>query len=46
MWKTAAHLMEVHKIAAFALAEHLTQVRLTPAHLQDSGFVCGSAEIK
>ncbi|MGW1801661.1 DUF6461 domain-containing protein [Streptomyces sp. NPDC001984] len=32
--------------AAFALAEHLSQVRLTPAHLQDSAFICGSAEIK
>ncbi|MFI1360949.1 DUF6461 domain-containing protein [Streptomyces sp. NPDC020898] len=31
--------------AAFALAEHLTQVRLTPTHLQDTAFVCGSAEI-
>ncbi|WP_330289861.1 DUF6461 domain-containing protein [Streptomyces sp. NBC_00576] len=32
--------------AAFALAEHLTQIRLMPAHLQDTVFVCGSAEIK
>jgi uncharacterized protein DUF6461 len=29
--------------AAFALAEQLTGVRLTPDHLQDADFVCGSA---
>ncbi|WP_405683624.1 DUF6461 domain-containing protein [Streptomyces sp. NBC_01387] len=32
--------------AAFALTEHLTHLRLTPTHLQDTAFICGSAEIK
>ncbi|MEU1519943.1 DUF6461 domain-containing protein [Streptomyces sp. NPDC005811] len=32
--------------AAFALAEHLTGVRITPELLQDTTFVCGSAEIR
>ncbi|WP_328493801.1 DUF6461 domain-containing protein [Streptomyces sp. NBC_00414] len=31
--------------AAFALAEHLTQVRLTPSRLADAAFSCGSAGI-
>lgn len=31
--------------AAFALAEHLTGVRVTPELLRDTAFVCGSAEI-
>ncbi|MFL1900234.1 DUF6461 domain-containing protein [Streptomyces tauricus] len=31
--------------AAFALAEHLTQVRLTPSHLAEATFVCGSVKI-
>ncbi|WP_329538014.1 DUF6461 domain-containing protein (plasmid) [Streptomyces sp. NBC_01450] len=29
--------------AAFALAEHLTGVRITPELLRDTTFVCGSA---
>lgn len=32
--------------AAFALAEHLTGVRITPGLLQDTTFICGSAEIR
>ncbi|MFE4628911.1 DUF6461 domain-containing protein [Streptomyces mirabilis] len=32
--------------AAFALAEHLTGGRITPDLLQDTTFVCGSAEIR
>ncbi|MER6239049.1 DUF6461 domain-containing protein [Streptomyces clavifer] len=32
--------------AAFALTEHLTGVRITPELLQNSPFVCGSAEIR
>ncbi|MFE3140568.1 DUF6461 domain-containing protein [Streptomyces scopuliridis] len=32
--------------AAFALAEHLTGVRLTPGLLQETTFICGSAEIR
>jgi hypothetical protein len=32
--------------AAFALAEHLTGVRITPELLRDTTFVCGSAEIR
>ncbi|MCX4437764.1 MULTISPECIES: DUF6461 domain-containing protein [Streptomyces] len=32
--------------AAFALAEHLTGGRITPELLQDTNFVCGSAEIR
>lgn len=32
--------------AAFALAEHLTGVRITPELLRDTAFVCGSAEIR
>ncbi|MGW3158549.1 DUF6461 domain-containing protein [Streptomyces sp. NPDC001089] len=31
--------------AAFALAEHLTGVRITPELLRDTAFVCGSVEI-
>lgn len=31
--------------AAFALAEHLTGVRITPELLRDTTFICGSAEI-
>ncbi|MFG2630776.1 DUF6461 domain-containing protein [Streptomyces sp. NPDC048473] len=31
--------------AALALAEHLTQVRLTPELLQNTTFSCGSSEI-
>lgn len=40
---TADHLAAE---AAFALAEHLTGVRITPELLQDTTFVCGSAEIR
>ncbi|MFD0308070.1 DUF6461 domain-containing protein [Streptomyces sp. NPDC127119] len=32
--------------AAFALAEHLTQVRLKPSHFDEATFICGSAEIE
>ncbi|WP_405535648.1 DUF6461 domain-containing protein [Streptomyces sp. NBC_00075] len=32
--------------AAFALAEHLTGVHITPEILRDTAFVCGSAEIR
>ncbi|WP_251017615.1 DUF6461 domain-containing protein [Streptomyces sp. ISL-1] len=31
--------------AAFALTEHLTGVHITPELLQDTAFICGSAEI-
>ncbi|MDX2543994.1 DUF6461 domain-containing protein [Streptomyces sp. WI04-05B] len=31
--------------AAFAFAEHLTGVRITPELLRDTTFICGSAEI-
>jgi hypothetical protein len=40
---TADHLAAE---AAFALAEHLTGVRITPELLKDTAFVCGSAEIR
>ncbi|MBV1938753.1 hypothetical protein KUF83_19620 [Streptomyces sp. BV286] len=40
---TAEHLATE---AAFALAEHLTGVRITPEILQDTTFACGSAEIR
>jgi Family of unknown function (DUF6461) len=33
-------------LAAFALAEHLTGVALTPELLQETMFTCGSAEIR
>ncbi|MFF0746660.1 DUF6461 domain-containing protein [Streptomyces sp. NPDC004111] len=32
--------------AAFALAEHLTGLRITPALLRDTTFICGTAEIR
>ncbi|MFD3776351.1 DUF6461 domain-containing protein [Streptomyces sp. NPDC058612] len=32
--------------AAFALAEHLTGIRITPALLQDTTFICGTAEFR
>uniref|UniRef100_A0AAU2VF74 DUF6461 domain-containing protein n=1 Tax=Streptomyces sp. NBC_00003 TaxID=2903608 RepID=A0AAU2VF74_9ACTN len=32
--------------AAFALAEHLTGVRITPGLIQDTTFICGSAQIR
>lgn len=32
--------------AAFALAEHLTSVRITPELLQETTFTCGSAKIR
>ncbi|MFD7282322.1 DUF6461 domain-containing protein [Streptomyces sp. NPDC059862] len=32
--------------AAFALAEHLTGVRITPELLQETTFTCGSAKIR
>ncbi|GGP87782.1 DUF6461 domain-containing protein [Streptomyces melanogenes] len=32
--------------AAFALAEHLSGVRITPELLQDTTFICGNAEIR
>ncbi|MGN9796364.1 DUF6461 domain-containing protein [Streptomyces sp. OZ13] len=31
--------------AAFALAEHLTGIRITPGLLQETTFVCGSTEV-
>ncbi|MFJ4874046.1 DUF6461 domain-containing protein [Streptomyces sp. NPDC088745] len=31
--------------AAFALAEHLTGLRVTPTLLRDTSFVCGTAEV-
>ena len=40
---TAEHLAAE---AAFALAEHLTCVRITPELLQDTTFVCGSVQIR
>lgn len=40
---TAEHLAAE---AAFALTEHLTGVRITPELLQDTTFICGSAEIR
>ncbi|MCX4792154.1 MULTISPECIES: DUF6461 domain-containing protein [unclassified Streptomyces] len=40
---TAEHLAAE---AAFALAEHLTGVRITPELLQNTPFICGSAEIR
>ncbi|MFF1482251.1 DUF6461 domain-containing protein [Streptomyces sp. NPDC058301] len=40
---TAEHLAAE---AAFALAEHLSGVRITPELLQDTTFICGSAEIR
>ncbi|MFD9793725.1 DUF6461 domain-containing protein [Streptomyces sp. NPDC059070] len=40
---TAEHLAAE---AAFALAEHLTGVPITPELLQDTTFICGSAEIR
>ncbi|MFC9287500.1 DUF6461 domain-containing protein [Streptomyces sp. NPDC057052] len=40
---TAEHLSAP---AAFALAEHLTGVRITPQLLQDTTFTCGSARIR
>ncbi|QGN45545.1 hypothetical protein GKC29_00850 [Micromonospora sp. WMMC415] len=36
---------ELHTEAAFALAEHLTGVRLTPELLQSATFVCGAAAV-
>ena len=32
--------------AAFALAEHLTGIRVTPALLQDATYTCGTAEFR
>jgi hypothetical protein len=32
--------------AAFALAEHLTGVAITPELLQETTYICGSAEIR
>ncbi|WP_256356325.1 DUF6461 domain-containing protein [Streptomyces sp. PKU-EA00015] len=32
--------------AAFALAEHLTGIRITPELLQETTFTCGSAKIR
>ncbi|MFE5492061.1 DUF6461 domain-containing protein [Streptomyces virginiae] len=32
--------------AAFALAEHLTDLRITSALLRDTTFICGTAEIR
>ncbi|KQZ17922.1 DUF6461 domain-containing protein [Streptomyces clavifer] len=40
---TAEHLAAE---AAFALAEHLTGVRITPELLQNTPFICGSAQIR
>ncbi|PKV82968.1 hypothetical protein BX283_0449 [Streptomyces sp. TLI_146] len=40
---TAEHLAAE---AAFALAEHLTGVRITPELLQDTTFSCASAPIR
>ncbi|MGN9821742.1 DUF6461 domain-containing protein [Streptomyces sp. SD11] len=40
---TAEHLAAE---AAFALAEHLTGVRITSELLQNTRFICGSAEIR
>ncbi|MFD8421072.1 DUF6461 domain-containing protein [Streptomyces sp. NPDC059466] len=45
-WDEASDTAEsVAAEAAFALAEHLTGVRITPELLRDTTFVCGSAEI-
>ncbi|MFE6666834.1 DUF6461 domain-containing protein [Streptomyces sp. NPDC057697] len=32
--------------AAFALAEHLTGIRVPPASTRDTTFICGTAEIR
>ncbi|MFJ2095442.1 DUF6461 domain-containing protein [Streptomyces sp. NPDC087901] len=40
---TAEHLAAE---ATFALAEHLTGVRITPELLKNTPFICGSAEIR
>lgn len=37
--------LELVTAAAFALAEHLTGVRVTPELLEESAFVCGTAPI-
>jgi hypothetical protein len=36
---------ELHTEAAFALAEHLTGVRLTPALLESAEYICGVAQL-
>lgn len=45
-WDETSHTAEhLAAEAAFALAEHLTGVRITPGLIQDTTFIRGSADI-
>lgn len=46
-WEETSDTADDHsQAAAFALAEHLTGVRITPELLRDTTFTCGSAKIR